>query len=301
MSVRSLIAALILSIGSASAQEITPPPAAELAPGESPSVLLPALIEHSRHLGQLREGRLTGEGADFLRELGRNAHFVLLGEDHGNAGIADFATAYWRDLNALGYNYAALEVDPYVAEALERELRAGGIDAWGSFLAEHNGAIGAPFVTWAPEAALAEAVVTTSRSRQRPAIWGLDQVFIGAGGWQLRDIAADARSPEARSLAAALAAEATGLDGFARLDPARLSALRAVLSHSRDARFAAMVDAMIVSRRIYGPFTGGDGEAYLANHERETLMKRLYLAQYEAALEEDGHAPRVIAVAAAGG
>lgn len=296
MNLRMWLAVVAFGLGSAAAhaQEFTPPPAAELAPGESASVLLPALIAHSRHVAELEGGRLSGEGAEFLRELGRNAHFVVLGEDHGNAGIAEFAAAYWRELNALGYEYAALEIDPYTAAALERELRAGGLAAWGSFLAERNGALGAPFVNWRSEAELAEAIVETSTARQRPAIWGLDQVFIGGATWQLREIAAHTRSERARALAEALAADAVGLDGFARIDPERLGELRAALTHRRDARLAEWVDAMMASRRIYGPFTGGGGEAYFANHERETLMKRLFLAQYEAAAHTDQQAPRVM-------
>ncbi len=117
-----VIAALLSTL--ASAQEITPPPPAP--PGASGAVLLPALIEHSLHYATLENGRLSGEGADFLRALGQNSQFILLGEDHGNSGIANFATAYWRELNAVGYQYAAIEVDPYLAEAVQRELRAGG-------------------------------------------------------------------------------------------------------------------------------------------------------------------------------
>jgi hypothetical protein len=39
-----------------------------------------------------------------LRALGRASHFVVIGEVHGNRGIAEFAEAYWRDLNASGFD-----------------------------------------------------------------------------------------------------------------------------------------------------------------------------------------------------
>src|SRR5262245_52586031 len=97
----TVVIALMLVCGAAPAQEITPPPPA--AAGASAESLLPALIAHSRRSAAIVDGRLVGEGADFLRELGRNAHFVLIGEDHGYAGIAEFAAAYWRDLNEAGY------------------------------------------------------------------------------------------------------------------------------------------------------------------------------------------------------
>lgn len=299
MAIRTQVIALaagLAALGVAQAQELTPPPAVELAEGQTAADLLPALIEHSRHTATLRDGVLSGEGGEFLRALGADSHYVLIGEDHGNAGVAAFANAYWRDLNALGYQYAALEVDPYVAAALERELRAGGLRAWAAFLAEHGGVVGAPFVNWTEEAALAESIVRTSRAQERPAVWGLDQTFIGAAAWQLRDIADGAHSAAARGLAARLAASAAegGLSGFAKLDAAALVDLRDALSHRRDARWAALAEAMIVSHRIYQPFTGGGGEPYLANRERETLMKRLFLEQFEAALEADNAPPRVM-------
>ena len=56
----------------------------------------------------------------------------FIGETHGNAGVAQFVEAYWRDLNAIGFNYAAIEVDPWVAEAMER----GGLPATAQRLRE---------------------------------------------------------------------------------------------------------------------------------------------------------------------
>lgn len=284
----------IMSIG-ASAQDITPPPAAPQ--GADPASLLPALIAHSRHTATIVDGRLTGEGADFLRALGRNSQFVMIGEDHGYSGIAEFATAYWRDLNEIGYQYDAIEVDPYIAEAAIRELRAGGPAQWGRYLAAHGGSVGAPFLNWAPEVTLAQTVLQTSRARREPPIWGLDQVFDGSGAARFRDIADHAHNAEARSFANALATEGESNvthDWYPKLDPARLQHLRSLLSSRADAHWAELVDAMIVSQRIYAPFFNLPGEAYLANTERETLMKRTFLARYNAALAADHSPPRVM-------
>ncbi len=55
-----------------------------------------------------------------------------------------------------------------------------------------------------------------------------------------------------------------------------------------------MADALIQSRRIYAPFVGGGGEVYLANLERETLMKRTFQQRFEAAARADGALPRVM-------
>ncbi len=289
------IAAAAALCGTALAQDIAPTPPPAGAANAAPAELLPALISHSRRLARIENGRLVGEGGDFLRALGARAQFVMIGEDHGNAGIADFATAYWADLNAAGFNYAAVESDPWVARALERELRAGGVEGWTAFLAPRGGAVGAPFFSWAPEARWADAIVRGARRGRTETLWGLDQVFLGAAPWLLREIATQARSNAARTMAGQFAEEARGdLNWLGRVDPARLTALRAALADRRDAPHARLVDAMIESRAIYGPFSGAGGEANLANDARERLMRRLFLEHYQRAERADGAAPRVM-------
>jgi hypothetical protein len=277
----------------ATAQDIPSPP---LAPqGATPEALSDALVLHSRHTARIENGALTGEGADFLRTLGQSAQFVILGEQHGNSGIAQFAQAYWRDLNALGYNYAVSESDPWVTRALERELRVGGPEAWRSFLGSRGGATGAPFYSWQSEVDWINEVVTRSRVRGGPTIWGVDQVFIGAAPWLMRDLAASASDAEARSLAAQLLVNSEGnLNWLAQVDAAALQQLRQSLNRRRDADYAALIDAMIASQRIYRPFTGGGGETYIANNERENLMRRLFQEHYEMAASVDRRPPRVV-------
>ncbi len=287
----------VLLSGAAWAQDFapTPPPSVQLPQGAPASDLLPALIEHSRRTARIENGRLTGDGAAFLRALGAQSQFVLIGEEHGNAGIAQFSAAYWRDLNDEGYNYHAIETDPWIAARLERSLRAGGVDGWTRYLQENGNATTAPFMTWAAEADLAAAVVASSEARRAPALWGLDQTFIGAANLFLRDIAANARDSEARRIAAELAEAANGsITWLGTSPPQQLADLRARLNGRRDAQYAELVDAMIVSQRIYQPFTGAGGDVYLANLERETLMKRLFLENYRAAERADGAPPRVM-------
>jgi|CXWL01.1.fsa_nt_gi hypothetical protein len=287
-------AALLALVSVAEAQTLpTPPPAG--AQGVAPETLLPALIEHSRRVGAVENGRITGDAGAFLRTLGAEAQFVLIGEEHGNAGIADFIAAYWRDLREAGYSYAAVEIDPWTAQAMERELRAGGVDRWREFVAAGGGATAAPFFTWAPEARFAQTVVDSTPANGEPNIWGLDQVFLGGVSWMLRDVAAHAHDEQARTMAASLAEQARGsLDWLGRADAQPLIDLRARLGHRRDRAHAALLDAMLQSQRIYRPFTAGGGEAYFANSERETLMKRTFLERYRAAERADRAPPRVM-------
>lgn len=288
-------AALCAFVSPASAQAPAPTPPPAGAQGVDPSTLLPALVEHTRHVGAIENGRLTGEAAELLRALGADAQFVLIGEDHGNAGIAQFVEAYWRDLHASGYRYAAIETDPWIATALERELRAGGVEGWRNYLTTRGSATAAPFFTWAPEAALANTIIQSTPAGGQPNLWGLDQAFIGAGYWFLNDIVQGARDPQARALATQLASEAQGrMDFLARVETERLVALRAALNGRRDRAYAALVDAMILSQEIYRPFTGGGGESYFANTARENLMKRLFLEHYRAAERADRAPPRAM-------
>lgn len=275
------------------AQDIPSPPAAPQ--GAAPEALLDALIQHSRHTAGIENGRLTGAGADLLRALGRNSQFVLLGEQHGNSGISSFVTAYWRELNELGFDYAVSESDPWVTRAMERELRAGGPDAWRAYIAERGASVGAPFYTWRGEVEWVNEVVTRSNARRTPALWGVDQVFIGAAPWLMREVAAKARNAEARTLAARLLENSEGnLNWLVEVDPAQLQQLRRHLSSSRDADFSALIDAMIVSQRIYRPFTGGGGEGYIANDEREHLMRTLFREHYAQAETANRAPPRVM-------
>jgi hypothetical protein len=171
-------------------------------------------------------------------------------------------------------------------------LRNGGLPEWTAFVSPLGGAA-APFFTWESEAQWAAAIVASSNGKA-PVLWGLDQVFIGASGWLLEGIARKAASAEARSLAAQLAAEAKGNPGFlGSVSPKKLDALAQALQGPDDATHLRLAEAMVASARIYRPFTGGPGETYLANNERERLMRRNFLSFYDEALKRDGEAPRV--------
>ncbi len=270
-----------------------PPPGPDGASAES---LLPALIEHSRATLRLEDGRLVGRGGDLLRALGAQSQFVLIGEEHGNVAIARFIEAYWRDLSAVGFNHAAIETDPWVTRALERELRAGGVGGWAQFLQGHGGAFGSPFFNWASEAELANTIVSSGPRGRTPTLWGLDQTFIGAAGWQLRQVAETATNANARVAALQLADafDADPLNWLGRSDAAPLAALNEQLNAPRDRDNRALIEAMLRSQAIYRPFTGAGGEANLANADRELLMKQSFLHNYRIAAAAERGLPRAM-------
>jgi hypothetical protein len=271
------------------------PPAG--AAGQAARELLPALIEHSRSTMSLRDGRLAGQGLPRLRELAKAAEVVLFGEDHGNAAIADLATALWAELQALGFRYAAIETDPWLSAELEARLRGGGLPAWTAFLAEQGTAV-VPFFAWDAELRFAQAVVASAATRPTPApvLWGLDQAFVGAAPWLLQRLATRVGRGAAQDQAVALATQTRGdPQALMKIDPARLAALRDALGAGADAGSRDLVDALILSRRIYAPNTDPAGEPWIANTERETLMKRSFAAHYTETLKRDGARPKVMA------
>lgn len=261
-----------------------PPPAV---PGTPAPALLQALVQHSRLPLPLDGGRLGGAGGALWRQLAAASSHVVLGEQHGNAGIAHLAQAMWGDLAAAGWRHAALEIDPFVADALQRARRQGGTSAWTHFLAARGGATAVPFVGWQEEFELAAAV---------PQVWGLDQVFIGSAGWLLRDLMTTSHhglQPASRAAVQAFVAEAAQqADWLGRVDPARLQAAAAATRAGSPAR--TLLQALHHSALIYGPFTGeGRGEATTANQRREQAMKRVFATRHRQAEAGERRPPRV--------
>lgn len=267
-----------------------PPPAPA---GQSGVALLPALVDATALPATLVDGRLDGPGAQFLRSQIAGARFVLLGEDHGSAGVADFASALWRDLARDGFGHVAIETDPWMARYAEREVRRGGAAGLGAALQAGPGAIALPFYGWDAEAAFLETVLATAPVRHSATLWGLDQVFIGSGTLLLQDIARGARAPAARQLAAELVPLARDRNFLVGPQRPQLAALAAELGRGESA-LRERITAMQQSGEIYRAFTTGDREAWPANLEREALMKRNLLQQLAAAQRADGALPRVL-------
>jgi hypothetical protein len=284
-----LLAALALqSTGAAGLPAPPSPPTA--APGTPPAALLEALVAHSRLALPMEGGRVQGPGAERWRQLAGAAQHVLLGEQHGNAGIARLAQALWADLATQGYTHAALETDPWVSAALASSLRRGGMPAWRAFLALRGGAQAVPFVGWQEEAALAEAVLRTG------SLWGLDQVFIGSAPWLLRDLLVQPRAGLHVTSRAALARWVREAEADPQwLGRVPLAALQAEAARSAPRSAArALFSALAESRAIYGPFTGDEGEPWTANQQREQAMKQRFVALLRQAEAQRQRTPKVM-------
>lgn len=256
---------------------------------------LDTLIRRTSHRIELRDGSLAGPGAEWLAARTAGARFVMLAEDHGNAGIARFAGGLARQLGETGPLYAAVEVDPLIATELDAMLREGDLTALRAFLQRDGHALSVPFFNWAEEAEfLREALRHGPAGAQ--SVWGLDQAFIGASYVWLERIASLAKTPAARAQAEGLAARAKAdiMSFLGTVDVAELEGLRDALADPAEAPAQRLAGLLARSARIYGPFVRGGGSIFAANLDRETLMKELFREHAEAATERDGAPPRVL-------
>ena len=281
-------------IGSAPQAGAADPPLPPAAPaGQTGFSLLPTLIDASSMPAQLQNGRLTGPGADWLRQQLRGTRFVMLGEEHGSAGIAEFSTALWRDLADEGFDHVAIETDPWIAGFTEAQLRSDGQQGLARAIAAIPGVIALPFYAWDAEAGFLDTVLRTAPKRRSATLWGLDQVFLGGATPLLQDIAREARSPAARALATDLLPLAVKKDFLPGIGRQRLPELESLLRDDRP-DLLARVSAMRESGEIYRAFVTDDREAWPANLQREHLMKRNLIAAMRHAEERDRSVPRVL-------
>ena len=90
----------------------------------------------------LDKGTLSGPGAAPLLQASRQAQYVLLGEDHGVAEIAQFSSAYFNALTPAGFTTLVTESGPAVTSALEGMLkRADAVAAIARFSAAYPDSI----------------------------------------------------------------------------------------------------------------------------------------------------------------
>lgn len=247
-------------------------------------------VAANRHALAFENGALSGPGAELLAREMAAAQFFLIGEQHATATIAEVSTALHREAVGLGYAYSAVEIGPHSAREVERIVRSGP-GRLAATLREPTLDFSVPFLFWAEEATLAEEMVTLSPSRSE-AIWGLDQEFVGSLRMLMPGLEALARTPAQRQAVADLRARSDAEPMVLGQMPADALASLSTAFGTRGAG-AALVADLVLSNRIYAPFTGRGGSGLEANTLRETYMKRNFISRFSAAETRDGRPPRV--------
>lgn len=232
----------------------------------------------------LDKGTLSGPGAAPLLQASRQAQYVLLGEDHGVAEIAQFSSAYFSALAPDGFTTLVTENGAVVASALEGMLkRADALTAIAGFEATYPDSIA--FYTMRQEAEMLAGFALAAGPRFQQ--WGIDQEFIGAAKYLIAQMLAQPLNPVARAKLEALRqqeavayqkAVATGnpLD-YLMLSASNedLDSLRPLLAGTKEQTALGLLDALLESRAIYLKSASKvPGDRELSNRMRLTLLKR---------------------------
>lgn len=256
---------------------------------------LPALIAENVHRVEWGPGGPSGPGWELLVAQGRAAEFFLIGESHGNRETPRLSLALAAALRPAGYAGFGVEVGPVTARRLVELCATGeGAEAFRRFLEEHFFSV--PFFWWREEAEMLCAVRDAGYE-----VWGLDQEFIGSGGFLLADLRALVEDPERQAtvdgwLAQADAARAAAMEAgeiedlfLQTVDPEELRAFAEELpAEAAEAREIAR--ELAASAEVYQHY--GAGRYYENNRDRVQLIKR-YFRQALAA-SDAGEAPKAL-------
>jgi len=149
-------------------------PAQSQNPGSGPERLLKAL--QSNRILLSMTGGPAGRGWDWLVQEARDAHFTLIGEEHGIAETAQFSAALFNALHGSGYSRMAIELSPIIAQDIEEAARRNGLQGIEDFLAV-PGVSGALYELREEAQFLAAAVSAVPRNEH--VLWGLDREVFG--------------------------------------------------------------------------------------------------------------------------
>ncbi|MDP2733593.1 MAG: hypothetical protein Q8O63_10880, partial [Hoeflea sp.] len=275
---RQIIAASFLGLIAASAQ------------AQSLEDIAAAARENTYPLSFSAEG-LAGPGGDFLNAAATRAGITGMGEQHASADIARFATAWYADLNEMGYGHAFIEIGPWGTRAAEALLRqpAGVFEADAAARADGPAY---PFLFYQEEADFARSVVQAHDGRGA-ALWGLDQEFIAGGSIladRLEQLAGSSRQRAAVAGFRTALEETPWLVGMGAAGS--FDALEAAFADgNREA--VALIAEIQRSNRIYAPFVGQGGSVYEANYVREDGMKGYFLDAWDAIARDHGPGERL--------
>jgi hypothetical protein len=260
------------------------------------------LVEENRYELTVQDGEMGGPGAALLEKELAAAQFVAIGEEHGTREIPQFVWATCRSMARHDLDAMAIEAGPLVTAQLQRWTSRGDGSA-GLLAFEKRYPDSIAFFNWREEFDL------LSHCQQATAphalhLWGLDQEFLGSPTFILQQILAARPGPPAESVAQKLQAQcvvdtqksiASGSWQDAcmlRLSPPALASLAAAVERTENRRARELTAALIKTQHIYSRHE--NGHAYEANRERALLMKRNFLADYQALSRKVGRPARVL-------
>lgn len=272
------------------------PPAAPPAAAPSFEERLAARAAANRQAVSFHGGTFSGPGWEWLVKEGRASQFFLVGEEHGIAEVPAVVGELFRALRPAGYRHLAIEISPPMADALERQLRSGGLPGLQTFYRENPMPVA--FYTLKEEAGLLAALTAATPG---DALWGLDYEVLG-DRHLLDRLRRKAPAGPAQAAAEALhdkaqAAWKTALESknpaglFAFGNPPELfDELRRAWPHP-DGESAKAIELLRETLAINRLFV--DGHNWESNDRRARLVRRQFLRRFHAA-EAREKTPRVL-------
>jgi hypothetical protein len=141
------------------------------AQGGAPQARLLEALQTNRLPLTMSDGRPAGPGWDWLVREARNAHFTLIGEEHGVAETAQLSAALFSALRGSGYSRFAIELSPIIAQDVEAAGRRNGVQGIEDFLTK---SVTFTFYNLHEEARLL-ADVLQAAPRNGRVLWGFDR------------------------------------------------------------------------------------------------------------------------------
>lgn len=229
-----------------------------------------------------QDGRVAGEGADRLLQEARETDIFLFGENHGIQQVAGISRALYLELSTPTPRLLVTEISPAAAAEIETMFRDGTLR---DFIASGVNVHAIPFFTVVEEYLLLESVFEKIPAGV-PAIWGLDQEFMGGAPIVMQRLEKLART-EAEREAVVSARRASLFNPFLLgMGSGKVPVnLRDAFAASEVAEARTLTENLVVSNRIYAEQMGGDGR--WSNERRESLMEENFL-EYLARVPEPG-------------
>ena len=274
---------LICSYGSLKAQDLT------------------RLLEQNKYEMDLRKGKLSGAGYDWIEGKAKNSSFLLFGETHRVREIPLVVSAVYRQLFDQGYQYLALEMEPWMAQKLSSDsLISRRSKVKGQVLKQPD----AIAFSYDEELKMIADIGKQFKGKGTgQAVWGLDNAF---GGQhlvkRLKSLAPDKVAADyAKQLLKKARKSKNGHEYISEVDRSEeFQKLRKLYSPVKGSEEEQILDLLEISNRIFYNFRLAYSikkdrmAAYANRKEREEWMKNQFLKQYWSAKEAGVDNPKVI-------
>jgi len=230
----------------------------------------------------------SGPGWDLIQKEVFSAQLIAVGEDHFTREVPEFISALCDALGPKSLAAMAIEAGPEVARFMQKRLSSDRFEQDMTDLTDRY-PDSVAFFDMAEENDL---LTHCARASGRPdfEIWGLDQEFLGAGGWLLDMILAEPLRADARAFIQKLRAEETQDAELAKAsgDPVKLflfsvsdAALETGqrrLAQGGSERSRQLFASIMTTHKIYKENVEGSPRA---NHDRAVLLKKELLSHLD--------------------